>query len=109
MDLLDLLQPETENIARHADRERIGERRAELGRPSARARAAGLHRAEQRFDPTRDDVRELPAYGGVLERLGERPPVARVFLAVDDQHLPTQHHVLRVVRDVDHEALGIHL
>ena len=107
--LLDLLQPEAEDIARHADRERIGIRRAQLSCTRVRARAAGLHHAEQIFDPTRDEVRELSAYGGVLERLGKRPAMARVLVPVDDQHLPTQYHVLRVVRDVDHEPRRIHL
>ena len=103
MNLLDLLQPQAQDVAGHADREWAGERGAQLGR------AVAGEAVEQVVHPAGDGFGELPVDGRALERSGERTPVARVLVAVDDEHLAAEHHALRVVADVDDEALGVHL
>ena len=100
VDLVDVLEAESEDVAGHRHRERVREGAGQL------RLAVALDARQQALDVVGDQPGELRADRAELERGGERRAVAVVLGAVDDQHHVAQDDALRVGGHVHHEAVG---
>ncbi len=100
--LVDVLEPEPENVARHADCKWVRKGSRKL------AAAVPLESAQQVVHSPGDHLAEAIRHLAVAEGRRERGAVAPMVRLVDGQHHPAEHDRLRIAGHVDDKACRVH-